>query len=158
MKRINIDSSQQRLELIVDGLVVRSYIVSTASNGMGEANGSFQTPRGRHQVCAKIGHLLDPLAVLVARRPTGEIYSSQMAEKERHRDWILGRILWLSGLEKGQNLGGNVDTRKRYIYIHGSPPSASYGEPGSRGCIRMRPTDIVNLFESIEVGAEVYIS
>lgn len=96
-------------------------------------------------------------SVLVGRRPTGEIYSEALAQRFPQRDWILSRILWLSGLEVGKNRLGQVDTMQRYIYIHGTPDSEPMGEPHSHGCIRMRNADVVQLFDQVVVGTEVEI-
>jgi lipoprotein-anchoring transpeptidase ErfK/SrfK len=127
----------------------KTYLVSTASRGPGEKNGSLCTPRGRHIVRAKIG-AGEPLnSVFVRRRPTGEVWTPELHEKFPGRDWILTRILWLSGREPGRNRLGDVDTMRRYIYIHGSPDSAVMGKPGSIGCIRMRNRDIVELFDLV---------
>jgi lipoprotein-anchoring transpeptidase ErfK/SrfK len=125
----------------------KTYSVSTAKKGPGEKNGSLCTPRGRHLVRAKIGAGQPLNAVFVRRRPTGEVWTPQLHEQYPGRDWILTRILWLSGCELGRNRLGDVDTMRRYIYIHGSPDSAEMGKPGSIGCIRMRNRDIVELFD-----------
>ena len=127
----------------------RVYSVSTSKNGVGEKNGSFCTPRGRHIVRAKIGAGLPMNAVLVRRRPTGEIWSPELDAQYAGRDWMLTRILWLSGCEPGRNRLGDVDTMRRYIYIHGSPGRAEMGKPGSIGCIRMRNADIIELFDLV---------
>jgi L,D-transpeptidase YbiS len=127
----------------------RTYVVSTAKNGAGEKNGSFCTPRGSHIVRAKIGAGQPLGAVFVRRRPTGEVWTPQMHERYPGRDWILTRILWLSGCERGKNRLGDVDTMRRYIYIHGTPDTAELGKPGSIGCIRMRNRDIIELFELV---------
>ena len=131
------------------GKAVKSYRVSTAKNGPGEKNGSLQTPRGRHIVRAKIGAGQPLNAVFVRRRPSGEVWSPALHAKFPGRDWILTRILWLSGCEPGKNRLGDVDTMRRYIYIHGSPDSAEMGKPGSIGCVRMRNADIIELFELV---------
>jgi L,D-transpeptidase YbiS len=155
---IRIDIAQQRLDLIDErGAVVRSYSVSTARNGAGEKNGSFRTPRGRHIVRAKIGAGQPANTVFVERRPTGEIYDSALAMRYPARDWILTRILWLSGCEVGFNRLGAVDTMRRCIYIHGSPDEAEMGKPGSHGCIRMRNADVIDLFDRVPVGTAVEI-
>ena len=125
------------------------YSVSTSSRGVGEKNGSLCTPRGRHIVRAKIGTGQPLNAVFVRRRPTGEVWTPELHEQYPGRDWILTRILWLSGCEPGRNRLGDVDTMRRYIYIHGSPDTAEMGKPGSIGCIRMRNRDIVELFERV---------
>ena len=142
--RILVDVARQ--ELHFGG---RSYVVSTSKNGLGEVNGSYCTPRGRHLVRAKIGAGQPLGAVFVRRRPTGEVWTPALHAAYPGRDWILTRILWLSGCEPGFNRLGKVDTMRRYIYIHGSPDSAELGKPGSIGCIRMRNADIVELFDLV---------
>ncbi len=145
---IEISIKQQTLTLSDDsGQVLRRYSVSTATNGPGEVSGSFCTPRGRHLIRAKIGAGEAVNTVFAARRPTGEIYGKELAERFPQRDWILTRILWLSGCEPGRNRLGRVDTMRRYVYIHGSPDTTPMGRPGSIGCIRMHNADIVELFE-----------
>jgi L,D-transpeptidase YbiS len=127
----------------------KTYLVSTSAKGAGEKNGSFCTPRGSHLVRAKIGAGQPLGAVFVRRRPTGEVWTPEMHERYPGRDWILTRILWLSGREPGRNRLGDVDTMRRYIYIHGCPDSAELGKPGSIGCVRMRNRDVVELFDLV---------
>jgi len=156
--KINIHISTQTLELLDDeGKLLRRYPVSTGANGVGEENGSFCTPRGKHIIRAKIGDGQPENAVFVQRRPTGEIFSPTLGEKNPGRDWILTRILWLSGCESGYNRSGSCDTMRRYIYIHGTPDSIAMGKPGSRGCVRMRNAELVELFELVQTGTEVEI-
>jgi len=143
---IDIDIPTQTLTLREGTRALKTYSVSTASRGAGEKNGSLCTPRGRHLVRAKIGAGQPLNAVFVRRRPTGEVWSPDLHARYPGRDWILTRILWLSGLEPGRNRLGDVDTMRRYIYIHGCPDTAEMGKPGSIGCIRMRNRDIVELF------------
>lgn len=155
---IRIDLQAQRLELRGgDGEVLRAYSVSTAKNGAGERRGSHCTPRGRHIVRAKIGAGAAPNTVFVRRRPTGETWSPELSEMHPKRDWILTRILWLSGCERGFNRLGEVDTFRRYVYIHGAPDTAEMGKPGSIGCVRMRNADIVELFDLVPAGTPVTI-
>lgn len=132
--------------------------VSTALKGPGEQKNSGCTPRGLHQVRAKIGHDLPINTVFVGRRPTGEIYSPELGRKFPDRDWILTRILWLSGLEQGRNRLANVDTMQRYIYIHGCPDELPMGVALSHGCIRMHNDDLLTLFALIPVGTTVEIT
>jgi len=155
---IRISIQNQQLELVEEGQVLRSYSVSTAKNGAGEQNGSGKTPRGEHIVRAKIGDGQPLNSVFVGRRPTGEIYSSALAEAFPNRDWILTRILWLSGCEPGKNRLGDRDSMRRYIYIHGTPDTEPMGEPLSHGCVRMRNHDVIDLFDLISPGIRVVIT
>lgn len=156
---ININLSTQIIELNDDqGELILGYSISSARNGSGQISGSYCTPLGKHIVRAKIGAGLPENTVFVGRRPTGERYTPELLAHFPKRDWILTRILWLSGCEVGFNRLGNVDTMRRFIYIHGSPDSVQMGRPGSIGCIRMRNTDIVELFDRIAIGTTVNIS
>jgi lipoprotein-anchoring transpeptidase ErfK/SrfK len=157
--KININLSSQRLVLVDDeGEPLKTYSVSTARNGAGEKNGSLCTPRGRHIVRAKIGAGQPPNTVFVRRRPTGEIWTPALDAQYPGRDWILTRILWLSGCEPGRNRLGELDTMRRYIYLHGSPERVEMGKPGSIGCVRMRNADIVELFDLVPPYTQVDIS
>jgi len=157
--RIEISLKEQRLTLYdTAGRPLYAYPVSTATRGAGETRGSYCTPRGRHIVRAKIGAGQPENAVFVARRPTGEIYSQRLAEQFPQRDWILTRILWLSGCEPERNRLGQVDTMRRYIYIHGCPDSTPLGCPGSHGCIRMRNADLIEIFDLVPVYTAVLLS
>ena len=158
MKILVLVARQSMTVLGNAGEVLREYAVSTAKAGVGEVSGSFQTPRGRHVIRAKIGSGQPENTVFVRRRPTGELWTPALAEQFPGRDWILTRILWLSGREPGRNRLGQVDTMRRYVYIHGSPDSAEMGAPGSHGCIRMRNADIVELFDLVPCYSEVEIS
>ena len=156
--KIEIDIAGQTLTLVGDdGRALRSYRVSTSKHGSGERNGSYRTPRGRHVVRAKIGAGQPENTVFVRRRPTGETWTPALHAAHPGRDWILTRILWLSGREPGHNRLGDVDTMRRYIYIHGAPESAEMGRPGSIGCVRMRNRDIVELFDLVPPFTEVEI-
>jgi lipoprotein-anchoring transpeptidase ErfK/SrfK len=154
---LRISLAGQTLALERGGRLLRAYAVSTSKHGAGEIRGSFMTPRGRHVVRAKIGAGAPLNAVFRGRRPTGEIYSSALARAHPGRDWILTRILWLSGTEIGRNRLGPVDTMRRYIYIHGAPDSEPLGVPGSIGCVRMANRDIVELFDLVATGTIVDI-
>jgi len=158
MRSIRISIPQQALELTENGLVLKRYLVSTSKNGVGEKNGSFCTPRGRHIVRAKVGAGAPVNTIFVKRRPTGEIYDAELGLRYPGRDWMLTRLLWLSGCEPGFNRLGDVDTMRRYIYIHGSPDSAVMGKPGSIGCIRMCNRDLLELFDLVEPGTPVEIT
>ncbi len=156
--KIIVYISTQTLELFDDaGKLLHRYAVSTAKNGAGEMSGSFCTPRGKHVIRARIGAGQPVNTVFVSRRPTGEIYTPELGAQLPERDWILTRILWLSGCEPGFNRLGKSDTMRRYIYIHGTPDSAQLGVPGSHGCIRMRNADLIEVFDSVTAGTAVEI-
>lgn len=156
-RRIEVSLTRQRLRLLEAGRVLREYAVSTSRHGPGERAGSLCTPRGRHLVRARIGAGLPLGAVLRGRRPTGEIHTPELAASQPGRDWILSRILWLSGCEPGRNRLGDVDSMRRHIYIHGTPDSNPMGVPRSIGCIRMRNADVVELFDLVATGTRVDI-
>ncbi|HCI51895.1 MAG TPA: L,D-transpeptidase [Gallionella sp.] len=156
--KISIYLKTQQLKLQdEDGCVLRCYPVSTALKGAGELSGSYCTPRGLHIIRAKIGAGCPENAVFVRRRPTGEIYSEALGAQFPQRDWILTRILWLSGCEAGFNRLGSCDTMHRYIYIHGTPDSEPVGEARSHGCIRMRNADLIELYDLVPAGTPVEI-
>jgi L,D-transpeptidase YbiS len=150
-------SVQDQLMRLTYADEVIEYSISTAKLGVGQQQGSNQTPLGWHQVRAKIGSDAAENAVFIGRRPTGEIYSSELAQQFPKRDWILTRILWLSGCEIGRNRLGNVDSMQRYIYIHGTPDSEPMGKAESHGCIRMRNSDVIELFDKLDVGTPLWI-
>lgn len=157
--QINISIRQQQLDLLDDKAKrLLSCKIATARNGPGEQFGSECTPRGRHVIRAKIGANLPANSVLIGRRPSGEIYSSELGEQAPERDWILTRILWLSGTEVGKNRLGQVDTMRRYIYIHGCPDDHTMGIPSSHGCIKMRNYDVIALFDLVNTGTLVVIN
>ena len=155
---IKVYIDRQLMVLHLDDGSTLEYSVSTASKGVGQQEGSWQTPLGKHVIRAKIGDGCPLHGVFECRRFTGEIYTPALKEQYPGRtDWILSRILWLSGREPGFNRLGQVDTMRRYVYIHGSPDTAEMGKPGSRGCIRMRGKDIIDLYDRIEAGIHIDI-
>lgn len=153
--QLKVSLTRQTLELVRDGRVARAFRVSTSRYGPGERRGSLCTPRGLHVVRAKIGAGLPAGAVLRGRRFTGEVFSPALRAAHPGRDWILSRILWLSGLERGRNRLGDVDSMARYIYIHGTPDHEPMGVPFSHGCIRMRNDDVCWLFDAVPAGTVV---
>jgi lipoprotein-anchoring transpeptidase ErfK/SrfK len=156
--RIVISIPSQELNLWDENQnIIQKYRISSAGNGVGQEYGSFCTPLGKHIIRAKIGTSQPINTVFIKRRPTGEIYTPELGARYPGRDWILTRILWLSGCERGFNRMGKVDTMRRYIYIHGSPDSAEMGKPGSIGCIRMYNRDLLQLFDLVTAGTEVDI-
>ncbi len=154
-----IEIAEQTLDVLDDrGHRIRRFMVSTAANGPGQANNSGCTPTGKHIVRAKIGSHRPMNTVFIGRRPTGEIYQPTMRQAYPRRDWILTRIIWLSGCQPGFNRLGNVDTMRRYIYIHGAPDEMELGRPGSAGCIRMGNQDVLALFDMVVPGTRVEIN
>lgn len=153
-----VDVLTQNLRVMQGANEVIHYPVSTALKGLGELRDSACTPRGWHRVRAKIGAGLPTNAILRGRRWTGDCYdATQDSAENRNHDWILGRILWLCGMEPGLNRGGLCDTFRRYIYIHGTADAARLGQPVSAGCIRMSPEHICTLFPEILPGLPVFI-
>jgi len=155
---VHIDVSRQKIDLRQESKILFTAGVSTALNGVGELNGSEKTPRGWHLIRAKIGANEVENCVFVGRRKSNELYSENLSKQFPERDWILTRILWLSGVEPGFNRLGEVDTMRRYIYIHGCPDSTEMGTADSHGCIRMRNKDVIHLFDNVDVGTRVLIT
>jgi hypothetical protein len=155
--RITVSFAEQRLRLAKGDEILLDVPVSTAGNGPGERMGSECTPRGHHVVRAKIGDGAPSGSIFVGRRATGKRFHPGLRAQYPQRDWILTRILWLSGLEPGRNRLGNVDTMRRFIYIHGCPDDVILGTPGSHGCIRMGNSDVIALFERVPVGTLVIL-
>jgi len=158
-KSIIVNLEKQTLDLYEsDNKLLKSYAVNTAKNGPGELFGSECTPRGQHIIRAKIGKDQAINTVFVGRRPTGEIYEPELAKQQLSRDWILTRILWLSGTQPGFNRLGNVDSMRRFIYIHGSPDEIPFESPSSHGCINMHNADLMELFDLVPVYTSVFIT
>ena len=157
VRHIRIDIERQTLSLMEGDRRLADYPVSTGLNGVGERQGSGCTPRGLHRVRLRIGEGCPIGTVFRGRRPTGEVYDTALAEAHPERDWILTRILWLTGCESGRNRGGSVDTLRRFIYIHGCPDEDPMGVPSSHGCVKMRNTDIVELFDLLPAYTPVTI-
>ncbi len=156
--RIEVSILQQTLTVFDGTQILAHFSISTAANGAGCQKNSGCTPTGQHIIRAKIGEGAPINSVFVGRRATGEICSPELMAEFPNRDWILTRILWLSGTEVGVNRLGDVDTMQRYIYIHGTPDTVALGQPGSHGCIRMRNTDVIALFNMVPVGTPIHIS
>ncbi|PCI22947.1 MAG: L,D-transpeptidase [Piscirickettsiaceae bacterium] len=152
-----VSISKQTLAIYSNQKLLKTYPVNTAKNGLGEQQGSECTPRGKHIIRAKIGSAAPLQSVFVGRRLTGEIYSPTLAKNQPDRDWILTRIMWLSGVEKGVNRLAAVDTMRRYIYIHGAPDEMIMSGPASHGCVRMHNEDVIDLFDRVSVNTPVLI-
>ena len=154
---IHISIEQQRLSGFSGGREACTYPVSTALAGPGELNGSGCTPRGRHRVRARIGEGQPLASVFIGRRPTGEVWTRELAAANPQRDWILTRILWLCGEQPGFNRGGNCDSQRRYIYLHGTGDDQPMGIALSHGCIRLCNADMLALFDMTPAGCAVLI-
>jgi L,D-transpeptidase YbiS len=154
---LKVSIVKQIMQVFDNDNLIKEYSISTAKNGAGELFGSEKTPRGWHIIRAKVGENAEENTVFVQRRPTGEVYTPKLKESFPNRDWILTRIFWLSGLEVGKNRLGELDTMRRYIYIHGTPDEVPMGTPGSRGCIRMRNRELIELFKMIPVKTKILI-
>ena len=154
---LRIDLDRQQLTLLTGEQTLASWPVSTARNGPGEQIGSGCTPRGHHRIRLRIGANAPANTVFIGRRPSGEIWTPELAHRHPERDWILTRILWLTGSEPGRNRGGQCDTLRRFIYIHGTPDDQPMGTPGSHGCIRMHNHHLIELFEQVSNGTPVEI-
>jgi L,D-transpeptidase YbiS len=154
--KITVSVTEQTLTLL-GGEGNQCYPVSTALAGVGQIEGSHQTPLGRHTIRAKVGGDCPANAVFVGRRWTGEIYTPALDQAQPGRDWILSRILWLSGAELGKNRAGKCDTLRRFIYIHGTAYESEIGQPVSHGCIRMRNADMIELYDQVSLGTAVDI-
>jgi L,D-transpeptidase YbiS len=161
VRTVQINISEQSLTTYQDDQVVKRYSISTALNGPGQQSGSGCTPTGEHYIRAKIGAGSAINSVFIGRRPTGEIYSNQLGQNNPKRDWILSRILWLSGLQlthnRMKNNIGSVDSMARYIYIHGTPDAEPMGIAKSHGCVRMRNDDVIALFDWVPPSCPVLI-
>ena len=156
-QHIVVSLARQELRLYAGDTCQARYLVSTSRYGPGERMDSQCTPRGQHRIRARIGAGLPPGAVLVGRRPTGEVCTGELVRQFPTRDWILTRILWLCGCEPGRNRLAKVDSMQRFIYIHGTPDQEVMGVPQSHGCIRMRNTDVLELFDQVSIGTLVNI-
>ncbi len=154
---IHISLAEQRLRLVEDNKILFDVRIASAKNGPGERFASECTPRGWHKIRAKIGHNCPENSIFIGRRPSGDIWSEKFQQKHPGQDWILSRIMWLSGLQVGFNRLGQCDTMRRYIYIHGCPDTHPMGVASSHGCIKMRNADIIELFDLVDTGIVVLI-
>ena len=158
MNSIKINVTEQQLSLLdEEGELLQQYPVSTSKYGTGNQNGSEQTPLGLHRIKDKLGGAMPVNEVFIGRVPHGNLDECKERGVELPDDVIMSRIMLLEGMEPGRNKGGYVDTYQRYIYIHGTNHEDAIGTPASIGCIRMRNSDVVDLFRLLEIGSEVLI-
>ena len=154
---IVVDISTQNLFFLKKGKIEEVYSVSTSAYGTGSEVNSFKTPLGRHKISEKIGEGLPEGAILKGRSWTGAIANIIKEPIDTEFDVVTSRILWLTGLEAGKNKGPGVDSKSRYIYIHGTAEEGLIGKPASDGCVRMYNDDVITLFDKVETNTEVLI-
>jgi len=153
-----VDIAAQQLHLVVNNSVRQSYDISTSKYGIGSESGSNKTPLGAHYVKRRYGHDAPRLSIFKGRKDTGEVAAVEDEARATGHDFVTTRILWLKGLEQGKNTGEGVDSYQRYIYIHGTHEEGLIGQPASHGCIRMRNSDVIELFGQTPTGSLVYIA
>lgn len=152
-----VSVSTQTLEFYQDGELQLSFPISTALAGIGSKVSSFKTPLGWHYVRSRFGDDAPSGTIFIARGNTGKIADIETRPQPTDKDYVTTRILWLNGLEEGLNLGEGIDSYARYIYIHGTHEEGLIGQPASRGCIRMKNTDVIQLYELMPERALVLI-
>ena len=155
---ITISVAKQKLILVTPENRSYTFPISTAKAGTGQQKNSNQTPLGQHVVRAKIGQNAPKFTVFRGRRPTSFLWSPSVEQQEQETDWILTRILWLSGKDYGLNRLGEVDSMQRFMYIHGTNEESLLGTPSSHGCIRMSNDDVIFLFDKTAIGTKVFIN
>jgi len=154
---IYVDINSQTLSFIVKGTVSRKYNISSSYYGTGSEANSLKTPLGKHEIYKKIGNELPINAILKGRVWNGAIADIIEGPIDTDYDHVTSRILWLDGLEEGKNKGNGVDSRNRYIYIHGTAEEGLIGKPASDGCIRMYNNEVIELFELVSEKTQVWI-
>ena len=154
---IYVAVKKQKLFLIENDSILAEYPISTAEKGLGGEVGSFKTPPGLHRVAEKVGMEVEPYGIIKQKVPTGQLAEPVLQARSTNQDFITSRVMHLAGLEDGINHGGNVDSYVRGIFIHGTHEEGLIGTPASKGCVRMRNADVIELFERIEVGTFVVI-
>ena len=154
---IYVAAKRQKLYLISNDTVVKTYRISTAEKGIGNLSGSFKTPEGLHKIAEKVGDELPINSVIKSKIATGSEVEPILEAKSNNVDHITTRVLHLKGLEDGVNSGANKDSYTRGIFIHGTHEEGLLGLPASKGCVRMSNKDVIELFDSVEVGTFVII-
>jgi lipoprotein-anchoring transpeptidase ErfK/SrfK len=145
------------MSLVSKGTVSREFIISSSFYGTGSLRNSLKTPLGKHVIYKKIGEDLPVNAILKGRKWSGAIANIVSDPIDTDYDHVTSRILWLDGLEIGSNKGSDVDSMSRYIYIHGTAEEGLLGRPASDGCIRMYNVEVIELFDLVEEGTQVWI-
>ena len=154
---IEVDISEQRLYLIENSLIKASYPISTSKYGEGSIENSFKTPLGKHSIKEMIGEEAEINTIFTSRINTKRSATIIDQFEDTDNDYVTSRIIWLDGEEDGFNKGGNVDSYRRYIYIHGTHEEGLIGTKASHGCIRMFNYDVIELFNLVNIGTKVLI-
>jgi lipoprotein-anchoring transpeptidase ErfK/SrfK len=154
---IEVDISEQRLYLIENSLIKASYPISTSKYGEGSIENSFKTPLGKHSIKEMIGEEAEINTIFTSRINTKRSATIINQFEDTDNDYVTSRIMWLDGEEDGFNKGGNVDSFRRYIYIHGTHEEGLIGIKASHGCIRMFNYDVIELFNLVNIGTKVVI-
>jgi len=153
-----VQISASTLQFWNQDTLIRSYVVSTSKAAPSNVSGSLGTPLGLHEIAERIGAGQPPGIVFQGRVATGRHFAELPAAERAGRCLITSRILWLRGLEPGRNAGGSVDTYRRYVYLHGTQDDARIGERWSAGCVLLRNPDLIELFDQVRVGDQVWIA
>ena len=153
-----VDIDMQNMYLLKKGTILRTFKISSSYYGTGSEVNSFKTPLGKHEIYKKIGEDLPINAILKGRVWNGAIANVITDDIDTDFDHVTSRILWLDGLEEGKNKGPGVDSRSRYIYIHGTAEEGLIGKPASDGCIRMYNSEVIELFGLVEEKTQVWIN
>ena len=137
--------------------IVKTYVISSSSYGVGSEVGSYKTPLGLHRIKEKFGDKTPMNGRMIGRVYYGQIATIYTDQTKSKTDDVTSRILWLEGLEKGLNKGEGIDSYKRYIYIHGTSEEGRLGTPASHGCIRMKNKAVIELYDKIKIDTLVLI-
>tara|TARA_B100000927_G_scaffold283747_1_gene271845 strand:- start:229 stop:834 length:606 start_codon:yes stop_codon:yes gene_type:complete len=152
-----VDISEQRLYLVQNKLILKSYPISSSKFGEGSIENSFKTPLGMHQIKEKIGEDVEENTIFISRVDTQKKADIIKNTFDSDNDFVTSRILWLDGMEEGINKGKGIDSYDRYIYIHGTQEEGLIGTKASHGCIRMFNNDVIELFKKVKEGTKVLI-
>lgn len=153
-----VNIQQQEIYVVRNDAIEKTYRISSAKNGIGNSAGSGKTPLGVHRIAEKIGAGAKPNTIFLGRKDSGKTATILKDPIDSEDDYVTSRILWLEGLEPGINKGKGIDSKQRYIYIHGTPEEGLIGTPASHGCIRLYNKDVIELFDVVSAGTLVVIA
>ena len=152
-----VSIAKQKMYRIKEHKIIKTYVISSSSYGVGSKAGSNKTPLGLHRIKEKFGDNTPINGRMIGRVYYGKIATIYTDQTKSKTDDVTSRILWLEGLEKGLNKGEGIDSYKRYIYIHGTSEEGRLGTPASHGCIRMKNKEMIELYDKIKIGTLVLI-